>query len=1017
MDVLEQAQAAKKAITPNEKQMECIKNLVGSVMVLAGPGTGKTFTIIQRIKYMLEQGIKPDSILCLTFSDAAAGEMRTRLIKEMGVLASSVDIYTYHSFCNDIIKQNPMQFDMSASVKLITDTLKQELMKETLDQLKLEHFVAQRADKYHFAKDFVNHIQKIKSLRINKENYLSYLQTNPELLPRLKELEDEIYERESKGETRNKGRYEEIEKIKAKIEKAKELWSVYEIYSQKMLDNNLIDFSDMINFVLDAFESDKQFLTDIANKYSYFLVDEYQDTNALQNGIIFNLVEGADNKNIFVVGDDDQIIYGFQGAKSDNIENYLTHFPDTKVICLSENNRSTQTILDLSYMVVNQDPKRLENNETFKRYEISKKLTAKNESIISKEKKVRRWQFGEALQEYNHIVDDIENLTKSPQCPEKLSEIAIISKKKSELEFLADLLQARNIPFQLNDGKSIFSIRSSILIYFYLKALVNPALNSDKLFGLLLSEPFNIDLEDYNKILHENKINKKDFLTNMRNLNDWKNEEKIDGFIRTFDNLKEYASTNSLRNSVVEIINRTGALEFFFRTEKNKAENIAGIKKIIDEATELSSLDPTVGIVEFVSHLDSSLQNEIDIATDKSDTIQNAIQLVTYHGSKGREFEYVYLPNLIAKNWEKFSMPGEYKLITESVLDKTQADEKKDSELLKLLFVGITRAKHSLTLSFSDKIDESAQQITKYLADVDFDFDKKQFELSEDDTTREFIRSISREVYDNRKAFENEIKERIDTIVLSPSRVNDYQACPRRFFYIKVLGIDVEEADWNAANFGTAVHGTLETALRHAKETGSYPSLEQAKVEFEKILNSLYFTTEAKKEQYQKQGHKALEEYYPLFGQIPENRVVDVEFTLKDIKVGEDFISGKIDRIEKNTDGTYELYDYKTGKAKSIKEIAVEGKNEGYYNQLCFYKYAYEKMKGVEVSKVGLIFVEEHQKSVSLTLTNNDMEYIENLIKDTYKNIKALNFDPISDKNSTACKYCTYKQLCKLDVL
>lgn len=1017
MDVLEQTQAVKKTIIPNEKQMECIKTLEGSVMVLAGPGTGKTFTIIQRIKYMLEQGIKPDSILCLTFSDAAANEMRTRLIKEMGVLASSVDIYTYHSFCNDIIKQNPMQFNMSVNVKLISETLKQELMKETIDQAKLEHFVAQRADRYHFSKDFITHIQKIKALRIDKETYLSYIQTNPQLAPRLKELEDEIYERESRGETRNKGRYEEIEKIKSKIEKAKELWAVYEIYSQKMLDNNLIDFSDMINFVLDAFESDKQFLKDVANKYSYFLVDEYQDTNSLQNGIIFNLVEGADNKNIFVVGDDDQIIYGFQGAKSDNIENYLTHFPDTKVICLNENNRSTQTILDLSYMVVNQDPKRLENNETFKQYEISKKLSAKNADIISKEKSVRRWQFGEVLQEYNHIIDDIENLTKSPQCPEKLSEIAIISKKKSELEFLAELLQARNIPFQLADGKSIFSIRSSILIYFYLKALVNPALNSDKLFGLLLSEPFNIDLEDYNKILHENKINKEDFLTNMRNLAGWKDEEKINGFLKTFDDLKEYASTNSLRNSVVEIINRTGALEFFFRTEKNKAENIAGIKKIIDEATELSSLDPTVGIVEFVAHLDSSLQNEIDIATDKSDSIQNAIQLVTYHGSKGREFEYVYLPNLVSKNWEKFSMPGEYKLITEDVLDKAQADENKDSELLKLLFVGITRAKHSLILSFSDKTDESAQQITKYLAEVEFDFDKKQFELSEDDTTREFIRSISREVYDNRKAFENEIKERIKTIVLSPSRVNDYQACPRRFFYIKVLGIDVEEADWNAANFGTTIHGTLEYALIKAKETGSYPSFEDIKKEFDKRLNNIYFTTEAKKEQYHKQGQKALEAYYPVFSQIPENRIVDVEFPLRDIKVDEDFISGKIDRIEKNVDGTYELYDYKTGKAKSPKEITAGGKYEGHYNQLCFYKYAYEKMKGVEVSKVGLIFVEEHEKSVSLPLTKDDMHYIENLIRDTYKNIKDLNFDPINDKNSDACKYCTYKQLCKLDVL
>lgn len=1010
-------ETALKKITPNEKQMDCIKTLEGSVMVLAGPGTGKTFTVIQRIKYMLEQGIKPDTILCLTFSDAAANEMRTRLIKEMGVIASSVDIYTYHSFCNDIIKQNPMQFEMSANVKLISDTLKQELMKETIDETKLEHFVAQRGDRYHFAKDFVNHIQKVKSLRMDKNTYLSFIDANPQLAPRIKELEDDIYERESRGKTQNKGRYDEIEKIKAKIEKAKELWTVYEIYSRKMFENNLIDFSDMINFVLNAFESDKEFLKEIANKYSYFLVDEYQDTNALQNGIIFNLMEGADNKNIFVVGDDDQIIYGFQGAKSDNIEKYLTHFPGTKVICLEENNRSTQSVLDLSYKVVNQDPKRLENNETFKQYSISKKLTAKNAGIIAKEKKIRRWQFGEILQEYNHIIDDIEALIKSTQCPEKLSEIAIISKKKAELAFLAELLQARNIPFQLEEGKSIFAIRSSILIYSYLKALVNPEYNSDKLFGLLLSEPFNINLEDYNKILRENKITEMNFIGLMQMLKGWKDEEKITNFLQVYDDLKEYASTNSLRNTVVEIINRTGTLEFFFRTEKNKAENIAGIKKLIDEATELSSLDPTVGISEFVAHLDSALLNDIDISTDKSSNIQNAIQLVTYHGSKGREFEHVYLPNLVAKNWEKFSMPGEYKLITEDILDKPEAEQKKDSELLKLLFVGITRAKYSLTLSFADMVDGSAQQVTKYLAEVEFDFDKNQFELNEDETTREFIRSISREVYDNRKAFEQELRERVNGIVLSPSRVNDYQNCPRRFFYIKVLGIDVEQSDWNAANFGTAMHGVLEIALNNAKSSGEYPSLESVKAAFDKFMDGLYFTNSAKREQYQKQGRNSLDSYYPVFSQISASRIEATEFQINDVQVGEDFITGKIDRIEKNSDGTFELYDYKTGKAKSAAQIAPGGAKEGYYNQLCFYKYAFEKLTGVKVSKVGLIFVEEHQKNVSLELTDSDMQYIENLIKDTYTNIKALNFDPINDRKSDACKYCTYKQLCKLDVL
>ena len=140
-------------ITPNEMQQKAIDILKGQVMLLAGPGTGKTFTVINRIEKMLADGIDPSSILCLTYSDAAANEMRQRLIKKMGVVASSVDIYTYHSFCNDIIKTYPSQFNLSVGVRVINDTEKIAIMKECIDEVPLQFFVAPRADRYYFTKN------------------------------------------------------------------------------------------------------------------------------------------------------------------------------------------------------------------------------------------------------------------------------------------------------------------------------------------------------------------------------------------------------------------------------------------------------------------------------------------------------------------------------------------------------------------------------------------------------------------------------------------------------------------------------------------------------------------------------------------------------------------------------------------------------------------------------------------------------------------------------------------------
>ena len=278
-------------IKPNEKQQECIKEINGKIMVLAGPGTGKTFTLINRIKNMLLSKIKPDTILCLTFSDAAANEMRQRLIKELGVAATKVDIFTYHSFCNSIIKTYPNQFELNENVKLINQTVSLELMKRTIDEIQPQSFVSQRSDKYFYAKDFISHVAKLKSLRISKDDYLNCLNTNPNFRPRLNDLKFEILEREKAGNMKNKTRYQQVEKIEKDIAKAQELWDIFEVYKNKMFENNYIDFQDMINFVIDQFETDNLFLKEIANKYKYLMVDEYQDTNSLQNNIIFKLMK------------------------------------------------------------------------------------------------------------------------------------------------------------------------------------------------------------------------------------------------------------------------------------------------------------------------------------------------------------------------------------------------------------------------------------------------------------------------------------------------------------------------------------------------------------------------------------------------------------------------------------------------------------------------------------------------------------------------------------------------------
>lgn len=1013
---------------PNERQQECIDTINGKIMVLAGPGTGKTFTITKRIASMIQKGIKPDTILCLTFSDAAASEMKTRLNKEIGIIASGVNIYTYHSFCNEIIKMYPDKFGVSQNISLINSTIERELMVESIDEADITAFTSTRGGKYQFLDTLLKSAAKLKSLRISKQDYLSNIDTNPELMPRINILKAEIEEKQKKGDTRIITRLNEIAKIEEKIEKARELWNIYEIYTKKMTEHNLIDFADMINLVIDKFEDDNAFLQEVSNHYKYFMVDEYQDTNDLQNKILFNLLDSNEYKNVFVVGDDDQIIYGFQGANNENVDNFLKRYPDTKVICLVENNRSTQSILDLSYRIVTQDTTRLENNPLFQSHNIEKKLKAKNPKVIAKEQKIKRRQFGELIQEYNYTVEDIQKLINSTSCPvdektgeKKLSEIAVISTKKSELREIEQLLKAKNIYCQLNEGLDIFKIRSVITLYFYMKALNNRINDSDKLFGLLLTEPFCINLNDYNRLQKEFKkqnTDYNDFIANMKRPFGWINPDKINEFVNTFEYLQKYAAANNLRNTVIEIVNRTRILDFFYSCDINKLENITGLKKIIDEANDLMRLNPAASLNDFVSKLEYAHANDIEITTDKNNVIQNAVQLLTYHASKGREFEYVYLPNLIENNWEKFKMPGEYKLITDKSYDEDTQKLKTDAELLKKLFVGITRAKYALILSHSDNIGGKPKAATKYLDSVsDFDFDKQIFEYKENDFTTEIYKSLSTETFNHRQAFEKELKERVKNIILSPTTINAYLNCPRSFLYNTVLKIESADMNRDAMNFGSIMHDILYKSAKSAMNNSGYMDIDNAKALFNKEMGYTVFSTRDRKETYLKRGKNILEGYYKKFCEFPPALIDNIEEEFNGINVKDKVLNGKIDRIEKLSDSTYALYDYKTSSYSSTLQMSKGGNREDYYNQLCCYKYAYEKKyPGRKVSKVGIIYLDD-KKCNEIEPDSSDMEYIENLIIDTYNKINELDFNTKTDNEEKVCKYCAYRDLCRLDVI
>ncbi len=989
-------------------------------MVLAGPGTGKTFTVIQRLKYMLlEKNIASESILCLTFSETAAKEMQERLKAEVGEASLGVTISTYHSFCSEIIHKYPSYFDMMEGVDLVDEITKYRIMREIFEAENPEFLRTEKGDIYHYIRPTLSAISEIKKTRTSKARYFEILETSTTFGEGLKEALEEKEGKEFQKKTITKTLLKKMSGFEKNIGKAKDVWRIFEIYSKKLKEKNYIDFDDMINFVLDVFEQNPDFLAKVASKYQYFLVDEYQDTNFAQNQLVFKLSEGSKSNNVFVVGDDDQIIYGFQGAQSDNLEKFLRYYPQAKVICLENNFRSTQNILDLSYQVISQDESRIEFNDEFSKFEISKKLTSQNESLKNLNSKINLCEFSEDVQEKNFIVSEIEKIINSEDCPKKnglkdLSEIAILVKKNDTAKEFMDLLKAKEIPAQLTKNKHIFEIEASIVAIFYLKALCNAEMHSDKLFALPMCNPFDFNPYDYGILLEKSRSEKScDFISLIKANKDyqWKEPEKINNFVATYDTLKQKVSKTDLKNLIEEVIEKTGILEFYSNSEIDNKDNINALEKLIEEAQRFQKIHKSIFLNEFLEHLDIAYQNDLNIDIGKDESKQNAIQLMTLHGAKGREFEYVFMPELCAKKWEKYSNPEQLKVPA----DKTSFE--KESEQLRLLFVGMTRAKHKLYISFPASINERPHFLSEYIEAISAQnyLIHSQIFTPENVFMKEEDKILKKLNFDYKIHLGDKLKEIIKNIELSPSSIDKYDKCPRQFLYSQVYRIPSKIFDTKNIDYGNAIHKTLEDAAKFAIKNKCYQSLEEILAEFEENLKKMEIKNTLVHDSLLERGQKTLEAFYPHFSAISPKRISEIESHLGFLELDGIKLTGKIDRIEVNNDGTYFLIDYKTGSSPGACKTA----DKKHLDQIRFYKLAFElKHPDKKVSHVSVIYVEDFERNYIKEVCEEDDILIKEKIFETYKNIQNLRFEAICKKQSTEiCKRCNYKLLCKLNVI
>ncbi len=604
----------------NPAQKEAVIHTSGPLLILAGAGSGKTRVLTYRIAYLIGiMKIAPWKILAVTFTNKAAGEMKERVEKLLGEEGSGVWMSTFHSWCARILRQEANCLGYTRNFSIYDQDDQKSLLKKCLEELEIS---TQK-----ISPDAVlNRISRAKDKLITWQDFSS-------------QTKDYFEENVAK---------------------------IYKLYQRKLSEANAFDFDDLIMRSVEVFTNHPEVLEKYQNHCHYILVDEYQDTNHAQYRLV-NLM-ASKNRNLCVVGDEDQSIYGWRGADINNILNFEKDYPDAKIIKLEQNYRSTQIILDAAGAVVKNNLKR-KGKTLFTR--------------IPGGEKVYLWFLENEYQEAEAIVGQIQHSIQ--QDAYSRSDFVILYRTNAQSRVFEQKLRDSGIPYVIVGGLRFYERKEVKDILAYLKVLANPKDNLS-LKRIINVPARGIGAQTILKIENFGLRNNLSLLETLKQIQliegispKLKNTIlNLSGMLDSFSKLKEKLAVDELAELIAD---KTGYLDTLKAEKTLEAENrMENVKELIGATAEFKERteNPTLeGFLEEVSLI-------IDI--DMWDKSRDAVTLMTLHAAKGLEFQVVFITGL-----EEGLFP-----LSRSMEDPSELEEER-----RLFYVGITRAKKRLFLTFA----------------------------------------------------------------------------------------------------------------------------------------------------------------------------------------------------------------------------------------------------------------------------------------------------------------------------
>jgi DNA helicase-2/ATP-dependent DNA helicase PcrA len=994
----------------NKEQLKAVQTTDGPVLIVAGAGTGKTMVITRKIAHILDKELaRPEEVLALTFTDKAANEMEERVDRLLPYGYVDLWISTFHSFCERILKNHALEIGLPNDFKLLTKVDAWLLVRQNLDKFELDYWQP-RGNPTKFIRALVEHFSRAKDEDLWPENYLDFAEN-------LK-LDTESLDYISGGENLSAKEKKEIQK--QEISRINELANAYHVYQKLLLDNEALDFGDLINYTLKLFRERPQILAKYRDQFKYILVDEFQDTNWAQYELIKLLA--TPRNNLTVVGDDDQSIYKFRGASLSNILQFKSDYPKSKEVVLVENYRNCQNILDLSYEFIQQNnPNRLEAQLKNKKLEknIIKKLNAQSE----KKGMIEHLHYPGIEDEVHGVIEKIAELKASDKNL-TWDDFVILVRSNAAAAPFSNYLQRQGIPYQFLALKGLYTrpVVRDILAYF---DLLDNYHESASLYRVLTMGNWNISEADIIEMNMEAKRSSQYLWAVVKRYQTIKNlskntQEALPKILSLIENGAAMTRGKSASQVFKYFLEESGYLHYLDHLpELEKNQKINWLEQFWQRMKKYETDNDVSTIKEFMNQINFELEaGEEGTLRFDPEAGPEMVRIMTIHGAKGLEFKYAFLTGLVDRRFPTIQRSETIPIPDPLVKEILPEGDSHIEEERRLFYVAVTRAKDGIFFTSADDYGGARKKkISQFLLELGYGETKAK-------NDKQSPQSGTPSAGEKLPIYEKTINvEKSKTVAyafpakFSFTKLAAFRNCPLQYKYAHIIKIPVFGKP--QFSFGKTMHGTLERFFREwltrreKAQSGLFdadekkdnsdklPELDNILEIFEKEWIPNWYPSKEEMEKNKKHGRQVIKNYWKVLSQDPP-KVTAVEQSFN-IKLGDYTLFGKIDRIDELENGNYAIIDYKTGQAKD--DLTTEDKE-----QLLIYQMAVEdpRLFNRKVEKLIFYYL-ENGKTHEFVGSDKDKDKLVKSLLERIEKIQKSDFPP---KPSMLCKYCDFNKIC-----